>query len=118
MSNDRHTYWNDVYERNAETAVSWFQDTPATSLSLIRQTGLGPSASVIDVGGGASRLVDCLVNDGYSDVTILDLSEAALSAARARLGTAAGSTVHWIVADVTSWRPQRRFDIWHDRAAF
>jgi trans-aconitate methyltransferase len=76
-----------------------------------------PGSGIIDIGGGASRLVDCLVFRGYEDVTVLDLSEAALAAARSRLGEIAGR-VTWVAADVTIWEPSRTYDIWHDRAAF
>ena len=91
--------------------------TPSTSLELIRSIGATRHSAVVDIGGGASRLVDALVNEGYQAVTVLDLSESALAAAKARLGQAAAG-VTWIVADVIKWKPIQRFDVWHDRAAF
>ncbi|MGJ4948254.1 class I SAM-dependent methyltransferase [Bradyrhizobium sp. HKCCYLS20291] len=114
---DRTAHWQTVYATKAETEVSWYQDDPATSLRLIREAGAGPSSRIIDIGGGASRLVDALLAAGYRALTVLDLSEAALAAARHRLGAAA-TAVDWITADVTSWMPHASYDVWHDRAAF
>ena len=114
---DRKSHWERVYVETRETEVSWFQDNPAPSLEALARVGAGRRSAIIDVGGGASRLVDRLIEDGYEDVTVLDVSETALAAAKARLGAAAGS-VRWFVADVTAWEPERTFDVWHDRAAF
>ncbi|MGJ4943319.1 class I SAM-dependent methyltransferase [Bradyrhizobium sp. HKCCYLS1011] len=114
---DRTSHWQAVYTSKAETEVSWYQDNPATSLRLIRDANAAPASRLIDIGGGASRLVDALLAAGYRALTVLDISAAALEAARARLG-AAGAKVEWITADVTTWMPQQRYDIWHDRAAF
>jgi trans-aconitate methyltransferase len=113
----RHDHWENVYAGKGENQVSWFQETPAISLELIELVGAMPGSGIIDIGGGASRLVDCLVSRGYEDVTVLDLSEAALAAARSRVGESAGR-VTWVAADVTIWEPSRTYDIWHDRAAF
>ncbi len=110
-------HWERIFASKADSEVSWFQADPAPSLEALARIGAGPSAAIIDVGGGASRLVDRLVEQGYADVTVLDLSAAALEAAKARLGEAAGK-LSWIVADATAWAPARTFDIWHDRAAF
>lgn len=111
-------HWDKVYSSKASNAVSWFQPHAALSLELIKATGTGQDASIIDVGGGASTLVDDLIANGYSDLTVLDLSAAALDAARQRLG-AQGSKVNWIVADITQAElPSKRYDIWHDRAVF
>jgi 2-polyprenyl-3-methyl-5-hydroxy-6-metoxy-1,4-benzoquinol methylase len=114
---DRSEHWEGVYRTKGEREVSWFQETPSVSLELIRSAGATPQSSIVDVGGGASRLVDALVDAGYEAVTVLDLSESALAAAKARLGEA-GAGVTWIVADVVGWRPRQRYDVWHDRAAF
>lgn len=97
--------------------MSWYQKVPALSLTLIANTRLGPDASVLDVGGGASSLVDHLLDQGYRDLTVLDISSIALAQASARLGTGA-STVNWINDDITLFEPPRQYDIWHDRAAF
>ncbi|MER2606608.1 MAG: class I SAM-dependent methyltransferase [Siculibacillus sp.] len=117
MTTQRRDHWDRVYATRSETDVSWFQETPAPSLDLLEHLGASPASSVIDIGGGASRLVDALSARGYGDLTVLDLSATALAAARARLG-AAGDAITWIAADVTEWRPARTWDVWHDRAAF
>jgi SAM-dependent methyltransferase len=109
--------WDRAYSTNHETDVSWFQPVPQRSLALISAVVPNLTASVIDVGGGASRLVDELLALGHSDVTVLDVSQAALDRARARLGRLANK-VPWIVADITQWAPTRSWDIWHDRAVF
>lgn len=107
-------HWDDAYTSKGETKVSWYQPNPSRSIELIQATGL---RSVIDVGGGASSLVDALLADGYSDLTVLDISEVALGRSKARLGSQADK-VAWIVADITGWQPQRTWDVWHDRAVF
>jgi SAM-dependent methyltransferase len=116
-SPDRGEHWEGVYRTKGEREVSWFQERPSVSLELIRSAGATRLSSIVDIGGGASRLVDALVDGGYEAVTVLDLSESALAAARARLGPTAAE-VTWIVADAVGWRPRQRYDVWHDRAAF
>jgi SAM-dependent methyltransferase len=110
-------HWEDVYTTKDETAVSWFQDSATPSLELIAQAGRGKDTDIIDIGGGASRLADGLLERGFRRVTVLDISQAAIDLASLRLGRRA-SEVQWITADVTQWPPSRAFDIWHDRAAF
>jgi SAM-dependent methyltransferase len=117
QSESRQAHWQNVYAKKGENEVSWFQENPAPSLELIAQVGATSASAIIDIGGGASRLVDKLVERGFKDITVLDLSEAALEAAKGRLGGRAAQ-VHWIVADATVWEPQKAYDIWHDRAAF
>jgi 2-polyprenyl-3-methyl-5-hydroxy-6-metoxy-1,4-benzoquinol methylase len=112
----RHAHWENVYTTKDEHSVSWFQERPDISLDLIHSTGVKPDAAIIDIGGGASRLADALLPEGFTDITILDLSEKALAISQARLG-GAGASIDWIAADVTAWEPQRRYDVWHDRAA-
>jgi trans-aconitate methyltransferase len=114
---DRQGHWDATYSARGEAGVSWFEDRPTTSLELMMEIGATPSSSIIDIGGGASRLVDALVDAGWQSVAVLDVADVALAAAKARLGSAAGQ-VQWIVADVTQWAPDGTFDIWHDRAAF
>ena len=114
---NRKSHWETVYTTKGENEVSWFQENPAPSLELIDLVGATPESAIVDIGGGASRLVDSLIARGFRDVTVLDISQAALGAARARLGERAGAA-EWVVADVTDWHPARTFDIWHDRAAF
>lgn len=114
---DRAEHWQKVYETKAEQEVSWFQECPQISLDMIGATGMGKEASIIDVGGGESRLVDALLDRGHRKVAVLDLSQKALEVARDRIGDRARS-VDWIVADATTWKPEATYDIWHDRAAF
>ncbi len=114
---ERHSHWENVYQTRAERDVSWFQQNPAISLDLIRATGITNTASIIDIGGGASRLVDALLDAGFEAVSVLDLSEKALATSKARLGARAAKAT-WIAADVTAWRPSQTYDVWHDRAAF
>jgi SAM-dependent methyltransferase len=113
----RKTHWDGIYGTKAEDAVSWYQQSPEQSLTLLELVGASPASAVIDIGGGVSHLVDVLLGRGFEDVTVLDISQAALDADRARLGPDA-SRVTWIRSDVTAWRPDRGYDIWHDRAAF
>ena len=111
-------HWEHVYSTKATNAVSWFQEHADRSLALIRATSLGPSSSIIDVGGGASTLVDDLLAAGYSLPTVLDLSAAALAAAKARLGERS-RFVNWLEGDITKLPlPVHGFDLWHDRAVF
>ena len=116
-SEDRRAHWESVYSKQHENEVSWFEENPALSLELIAQVGATVASPIIDIGGGASRLVDHLLQQGFEHITVLDLSETALESAKARLGTDA-ARVHWLVADVTSWEPLETYAIWHDRAAF
>jgi len=117
QSEGRQAHWETVYTEKGEDQVSWFQETPTPSLDLIAKVGATPASAIVDIGGGASRLVDNLVKRGFESVTVLDLSEAALEAAKSRLGGRA-ARVHWIVADATVWEPEKAYEIWHDRAAF
>ncbi len=111
-------HWENVYTTKPVNSVSWYQDHAECSMSLIRNTGISKSASIIDVGGGASKLVDDLMADGYSNITVLDLSAAALSSTRQRLGSLAAK-VHWLETDVTKAElPSHSYDLWHDRAVF
>jgi SAM-dependent methyltransferase len=114
---DRRAHWDSVYRTKREDEVSWFQASPILSLDLIHAAGVERRASIIDVGGGASRLVDALIDEGFTNLTVLDVSEAATETAKARLGVRA-SGVTWIVADATKWEPRGTHDLWHDRAAF
>jgi trans-aconitate methyltransferase len=111
-------HWEAVYTTTRDEAdVSWFQDSPVPSLEWIEQARPSKDAAIIDIGGGASRLADALLERGFRRVTVLDISAAALDLAALRLGRRA-SEVQWIVDDVTAWEPAQRFDIWHDRGAF
>lgn len=111
-------HWEKVYTSKAAEDVSWFQEHAEQSLRLLQEAGVSKDAALIDVGGGASRLVDDLLALGYGDVTVLDLSSAALETTQARLGAQA-ARVHWQVSDIlTAVFPKHRFDVWHDRAVF
>jgi 2-polyprenyl-3-methyl-5-hydroxy-6-metoxy-1,4-benzoquinol methylase len=111
-------HWERVYTTKAATDVSWFQEHAQRSVHLIEQTGAAKNASIIDVGGGASTLVDDLLGQGYSNITVLDLSETALAAARVRLGEHARG-VAWLAGDITQIElPRHAYDVWHDRAVF
>ncbi len=117
MSVSRKQHWEHVYETKGPTELSWFQAVPSTSMALIQATGVPTEAPIIDVGAGVSSLVDELQNTGYSNITVLDIANAAIVVARARLGDAA-SAVKWVSADVLEWVPKGRYYIWHDRAVF
>jgi 2-polyprenyl-3-methyl-5-hydroxy-6-metoxy-1,4-benzoquinol methylase len=117
MQQHRQEHWTNVYREKAPDAVSWYQPAPEPSLDALDRFGASVSSSFIDVGGGASNLVDALLSGGWQDVTVLDIAAPALDAAKQRLGAKA-SNVHWEVADITDWLPARRYDIWHDRAVF
>lgn len=114
---EREEHWVRVYEVKAPDTVSWYQAEPRPTLQALDRLGLGPNSSIIDVGGGASNLVDALLGRGWNDVTVLDIAAPALETAKARLGPKADK-VHWEVSDITDWRPRRKYDVWHDRAVF
>lgn len=110
-------HWESVYSQKRENEVSWYQARPSTSLELIARTGVGHDARIVDLGGGASRLVDALLDSGFHCVTVVDIAAAALERARTRLGDRA-VRVGWVTSDVAEWTPDASFDVWHDRAVF
>lgn len=112
----RRDHWETVYSSKAFSDVSWFQPRPARSLQLVEQTAVDRGDAIIDIGGGASTLVDHLLDDGFSDITVLDVASKALEQSQDRLGALA-SQVEWVVSDVTTFRPSRTWQLWHDRAA-
>ena len=114
---DRKNHWENIYNTKELKDVSWFEPTPETSLGFFKQFNVPKSAKIIDIGGGDSFLVDHLLALEYSDITVLDISEAALERAKARLGNDA-LKVKWIVADAATFKPTEKYDFWHDRAAF
>jgi trans-aconitate methyltransferase len=114
---NRQEHWNRVYQTKGVQDLSWFQRRPELSLALVDASGVSKDASLIDVGGGASTLVDTLLEEGFTRLAVLDLSGQALAHSRLRLGTRA-EAVEWFEADVTSFEPPHRFDLWHDRAVF
>jgi len=115
MTAKRIDHWDKVYGSKASTEVSWYQEVPEKSLELVAGTGVSTHDAIIDIGGGASTLVDHLLEEGYVDVTVLDLAESAFGHSRQRLGESAG-TVNWILSDITHFEPQRTYRLWHDRA--
>jgi hypothetical protein len=116
-SERRQQHWKHIYESKSPNEVSWYQAVPRISLALIHSSGVSPTAPIIDVGGGASTLVDCLLAADYRSIAVLDLAAGALDRSRQRLGPAA-SQVDWVAADILSWQPTTRFQLWHDRAVF
>ena len=114
---DTKTHWEKVYGNKSPKKVSWYQKEPGLSLDLIHRTQLARDAPIIDVGGGASTLVDLLYDEGFTHVGVLDVSVRALAHAKDRLGDKADG-VEWYEADVTEFVPPHRFMLWHDRAAF
>lgn len=114
---NRKKHWENIYQTKQLNEVSWFEPTPETSLNFVKQFYIPKTAKIIDIGGGDSLLVDYLLDLGYQDVTVLDISEAALNRAKERLGDRA-KRVKWIVADAATFKPAEKYDFWHDRAAF
>lgn len=114
---DRKSHWETIYSTKQLNEVSWYQPTPETSLNFIKALDVPKSASIIDVGGGDSFLVDNLLDLGYTDITVLDISQKAIERAKKRLGER-GKNVKWIEADVSKFNPTQTYDLWHDRAAF
>lgn len=114
---NRQMYWDHIYQTKNSQNVSWYQRCPDLSLAWIAASGVDKEAGIIDVGGGASTLVDFLLDAGYSRPAVLDVSPVALAHCRARLGACAAA-VEWFEADVTSFTPPHRFGLWHDRAVF
>ena len=114
---NRKNHWEQIYQTKQPGEVSWFQPTPDTSLKFIEQFSIPLDAKIIDVGGGDSLLVDHLLDKGFTDITVLDISESALERAKLRLGARA-LKVKWIIADAATFIPAEKYDFWHDRAAF
>lgn len=110
-------HWQRTYKAKADQEVSWHQDSPEPSLSLVTAAASSLATPIIDIGGGSSPLVDHLVQRGYDKIAVLDMSSAALARSQARLGRRA-ARVDWIVADIRTWSPVERYEIWHDRATF
>lgn len=114
---DRKKHWENIYQTKDLKDVSWYQQTPTTSLDFLKQFNIPTTTKIIDIGGGDSFLVDHLLDLGYTDLTVLDISAASLDRAKKRLGDRA-TKVKWIVADAANFKPTEQYDFWHDRAAF
>lgn len=114
---DRKKHWETIYQTKNHSDVSWYQSKPITSLNFISELNLKKDAKIIDIGAGESFLADYLVEDDFTDLTILDISEEALDNARLRLEERA-KNLKWITADISGFIPEEKYDLWHDRAAF
>lgn len=114
---DRKQHWENIYSTKQLNEVSWYQPTPETSLQFIQELNVPKEASIIDIGGGDSFLVDYLLELGYKNITVLDISKKAIERAKLRLGQK-GQNIKWIEADASNFDPQEKYDLWHDRAAF
>lgn len=114
---DNKIHWNNIYATQSENEVSWFKPYPKTSMEFVELFNLPLNANIIDIGGGDSHFVDALLDIGYKNIYVLDISGNAIERAKERLGNKA-SKVHWIVCDITEFEPPVQFDFWHDRAAF
>jgi SAM-dependent methyltransferase len=114
---DRRIHWDNIYNKKELERLSWYQPLPATSLSFLKQFSIPVTAKIIDIGGGDCLFVDYLLDLGYQDITVLDISELALDRAKKRLGDRAAN-VKWIAEDVTIFKPDEKYDFWHDRATF
>lgn len=114
---NRKEHWNKVYDSKMPTEVSWYEPMPETSLNYIAECKLEEDAAIIDIGGGDSFLAEFLLARGFKDVTVVDISEKAIERAKQRLGERA-EEITWIVADASEFKPDKQYDLWHDRAAF
>ncbi|MBN9464951.1 class I SAM-dependent methyltransferase [Brevundimonas sp.] len=114
---DATKHWGRVYRTTPDDSVSWYEPEPRASLEALALAGIPPGAALVDVGAGSSRLVEHLLDRGATDLCVVDIAATAFETSRARLGPRA-TQVDWVVADVTAWRPERSFDVWHDRALF
>ncbi|MEP1087346.1 class I SAM-dependent methyltransferase [Algoriphagus sp.] len=117
QKHEKKSHWENIYQTKNLSEVSWFQEKPETSLAFLKKLKIPLDAKIIDCGGGDSFFVDNLLSLGYQDITVLDISEKALDKAKLRLGPKA-ARVRWIVADITTYQPEEKYDFWHDRAVF
>lgn len=117
MNNEKKSHWEHIYNVKTPEEVSWTQEKPETSLNFIHSFGTDKTAKIIDIGGGDSKLVDFLLQEGYENISVLDISANALERAKKRLRNKT-EKVTWIVADITEFEPTEQYDIWHDRAVF
>ena len=114
---EKKTHWETVYQKKQFEDVSWFQETPTTSIAFFEKLKLPKSAKIIDIGGGESRFVDYLLDNGFKNVTVLDISATAIDKKKQALGDKA-QRVKWVVSDVVDFQPTEQYDFWHDRATF
>jgi SAM-dependent methyltransferase len=114
---NKKSHWENVFATKNPNEVSWTQKYPKTSMEYLENVNLSKTANIIDIGGGDSNFVDALLEKGYQNIWVLDISEFALERAKKRLGDKA-DLIHWIVSDITEFNPEVKFDFWHDRAVF
>jgi 16S rRNA A1518/A1519 N6-dimethyltransferase RsmA/KsgA/DIM1 with predicted DNA glycosylase/AP lyase activity len=117
MKEDIKAHWETIYNSKQPNEVSWTQEVPAISLELIRNSKVPKNAKIIDIGGGDSKLVDFLLQERYNNISVLDISEAAINRSKKRLGKEANK-VKWIVSDILNFNPKEKYELWHDRAVF
>lgn len=117
MDKQLKEHWETIYQTKQPNEVSWTQEVPTVSLAFVHQFKVPKSARIIDIGGGDSKLVDWLLKEGYTHVSVLDISSAAIQRAKMRLGTESDK-ITWIISDILDFRPSEKYDLWHDRAAF
>lgn len=117
MNEKLQEHWEKIYKTKLPNEVSWTQEKPESSIDFIKLFNLPKNAKIIDIGGGDSKLVDWLLNEGYHDITVLDISQASLERCKERLGENA-KKVQWVVSDIRDFRPNDQYDLWHDRATF
>ena len=117
MDKNIKNHWEKIYETKSPEQISWTQNVPETSLDFIHSFGLTKTAKIIDIGGGDSKLVDYLLDEGFENITVLDISARALEKVKQRLGDKA-KMIKWVVSDITEFHPDTTFDVWHDRATF
>lgn len=114
---DKKKHWENIYDTKNLDKVSWYQPTPSTSLDFIKENSTSLATKIIDIGGGDSFLVDHLLDLGYTDITVVDISVKAIERAKSRLENKANK-VKWLIADASNFNPPEQYDVWHDRAAF
>ncbi|HEY8782288.1 MAG TPA: class I SAM-dependent methyltransferase [Mucilaginibacter sp.] len=117
MKENKKVHWEKIYQTQKPDQVSWTQPVPQTSLDFIHSFHLPKTSKIIDIGGGESKLADYLLQEGFTDITVLDISEFAIEKAKTRLGDKS-KQVNWVVSDITCFKPSRQYDLWHDRATF
>lgn len=117
LKRNQKQHWDSIYKKNKPDELSWYQDYPQLSLKLIGKTGVGLDAEIIDIGGGTSKLIGILVDQGFRKLTVLDISSESIEKAKSQFGDKS-KQITWIEEDITSFNPPHSFDIWHDRAVF
>jgi 2-polyprenyl-3-methyl-5-hydroxy-6-metoxy-1,4-benzoquinol methylase len=117
MENKMKLHWENVYNKKNENEVSWYQKVPNISLDIIKSLDLNLNSKIIDIGAGESRLVDHLLDLGFNNIDVLDISKKSIEKTKNRLGLKSNK-INWIVSDINDFKPEKKYDLWHDRAAF